>query len=336
MVCQRYSARSVDVRRPNVALVAAAVSSVVGLQPRDAFAHGGIAHADGAWWLHWNWDPVILSSLALLAGLYLFGVRRLWRLGGAGRGISRRQAIAFALGILTLFAALVSPIDLMSDELSSVHMVQHMLLMMVAAPLVVLGNAAYALLWATPDRCSTIVREGLRRIAAWRAPRYLLWQPLLMWSLYAVTLWIWHLPALYQAALRDQLVHDLQHLAFFVSACLFWRVLLDPLSRWRLSRGLGVLYLFTTSLHASVLGVYMALSPRVWYGDYIGRTEVWGLKPLEDQQLAGVIMWMPACTLYAIAATALFVLWLEEFEPAARPSQPGRRGAVDKAAASPN
>ena len=154
----------------------------------------------------------------------------------------------------------------------------------------------------------------LLRRPALKVPWYLLWQPLLMWGLFALTLWLWHLPALYEAALHHPMLHQVQHLAFFVSSCLFWRVVLDPLSRLRLIPILGVLYLFTTSLHASILGVFMALAPSAWYPFYTDKTGAWHLTPLEDQQLAGLIMWMPACMIYALAATAIFAWWLREPE----------------------
>jgi cytochrome c oxidase assembly factor CtaG len=111
---------------------------------------------------------------------------------------------------------------------------------------------------------------------------------------------------------------------FFVTSCLFWRVLLDPLSRLRMNQGAGVIYLFLTSLHATILGVFMALSPRVWYSDYVPRTGRWNLTPLEDQQLAGLIMWMPACMIYAAVAAVIFALWVRDM---------GRPDAVSAAAA---
>jgi putative membrane protein len=264
------------------------------------------------WWLHWTWSPLVLGNLALASGIYGTGLNNLWRKAGVGNGISRRQAWAFASGILVLFIALISPLDYLSDELSSAHMIQHMLLLNVAAPLLVLGSPGLVLLWALPLRWRGKVGRWFQWTEGWRSGWYLLWQPVLMWSLYAFTLWVWHLPSLYEAALGNELFHDFQHFTFLMTAALFWRVLLDPVSRLRLSRGVAVIYLFTTSLHATVLGVYMALAPQVWYTEYVGRTEPWSLTALQDQQLAGLIMWMPACMIYAVAAAAVFALWLQE------------------------
>ena len=150
------------------------------------------------------------------------------------------------------------------------------------------------------------------RLQKWRPRWYRVLQPVFLWLVYGLTLWTWHLPALYQAALRDQGIHDLQHICFFAVSCVFWRVLLDPLKRLRFSRAWGIIYLFTTSLHATLLGVFMALSPRVWYPDYETTVPAWNLSALEDQQLAGLIMWMPACAVYALVAAVLFVTWVEE------------------------
>jgi putative membrane protein len=184
-------------------------------------------------------------------------------------------------------------------------------LMMVAAPLLVLGSPILVATWALPPRARQWVNQRRWR---WTTPWYLLWHPVTLLALYAVTLWIWHLPRLYHAALRNPWVHDGQHLAFLVTACLFWRVLIDPLTSRRLSLLTGSAYLFVTSLHASALGVFMALSPRVWYSDYEPTTAQWGLTALEDQQLAGLIMWMPACTLYAAVVAAVFAWWLTRLQ----------------------
>jgi putative membrane protein len=288
-------------------------AALVALHAAPAAAHGGAGDGHPAW-PAWNGSAHLLISLALLGLLYAEGLTRLWRAAGVGRGVSRGGAGAFGAGLLVLVLALVSPLDGLADQLQTAHMIQHMLLMMVAAPLLVVGSGPLVLLWALPRRFRKGVLALGRRLDPRRASRYWLWHPLLLWGLFAGTLWVWHIPTLYEAALRLPLLHDFQHLGFVVTACLFWRVLLDPLSRLRLNRGVGVIYLFTTSLHATVLGVFMALTPHVWYPHYTQRASTWGLSALEDQQLAGLIMWMPACMIYAAVAAVIFALWLREPE----------------------
>lgn len=286
--------------------------------------HGGESHDDGhaGWWARWNWDGITIASLGVLTGVYGVGLARLWRSAGPDRGVSRWQAASFTAAMASLVVALISPLDPMSDELQSAHMVQHMVLMMVAAPLFVMGAPALVMLWALPRAVRQAAGRWLGGLGAWRPPWYLLWQPVLLFGLFALALWVWHLPGLYEAALRSRPVHELQHIMFFVASCLFWRVLLDPLSRLRMNVGAGVVYLFLTSLHATFLGVFMALSPRVWYDDYVSRTAAWGLTPLEDQQLAGLVMWMPACMVYAVVAAVIFALWMRESD-APQPAPPG-------------
>ncbi|MEX0653696.1 MAG: cytochrome c oxidase assembly protein [Phycisphaeraceae bacterium] len=273
----------------------------------------------GPWYTAWNPDPLILPCLGLVAVAYTLGIRTLWRRAGVGHGITGAQAGAFFLGMLVLFVALVSPIDVLASERASIHMGQHMLIMLAAAPLLILGMPSRVLLFALPRFSRSRLGAALCRMPG----PYLLWQPLLMWALYALTLWVWHLPTLYEAALHHEPIHDAQHLAFLVTACLFWRVLIDPLSRRRLNLGLGMLYLFTASLQASALGVFLALSPRLWYRAYATPTQPWQLTPLEDQQLAGLIMWMPGCVLYAAVAALMCYLWINRLQ-----ANPHRRRAA--------
>lgn len=276
-----------------------------------AWAGSADAHVGGSHALAWNWDPLLVGGMMGLTGAYALGIRDMWRSAGVGRVLKARQVVAFGLGMLTLVLALLSPLDALSDQLSSAHMVQHMLLMVVAAPLLVLGYPLMAVLWALPAPVRRRVGRVWRRLRRLRPVWYWVFQPVTLWLLYALTLWIWHLPSLYEAALRFEGVHALQHAAFLGASILFWWVLFDPIPRLRLNRGLGVLYLFSTTLHATLLGVFMALAPSPWYPAYLDRTQRFGLMPLEDQQLAGLVMWMPACAVYALVAAWLFFDWLE-------------------------
>ncbi len=280
--------------------------------PSVAFAHGIRADPD-TWWRAWNWDPLVLFTSLLLAWIYCRGLTRLWARVGVGRRVNRLQAASFLGSLLVILVALISPLDALSEELCSLHMVQHMLLMAVAAPLLVIGSPGLVLAWGIPEirngRIGVIMRSAFRI-----SNSTLFWRPVFIWMLFTATLWIWHHPVMYQAALRHPLAHDVQHLMFFITACLFWRVCLDPMSSRRLSAVVAIVYFFTTSLHSSALGVFLALSPRVWYEDYVTRTTVWGVSALEDQQTAGLIMWMPGCLVYAFVAAILFGRWLTRLE----------------------
>lgn len=262
----------------------------------------GYAH-DGHHLGKWNFDPLLLISLTLISVFYLRGFQAHRTKGG--EKIRMRHLISFGGSILFLLLALFSPVDYWSDELQSWHMIQHLIIMMIAAPLFTMSSPLYVFFCSLPLRA----RKRTGFLFSWafgRKAGYFLWQPLLLWLVFAFTLWIWHLPFLYQAALHHQRLHDLQHISFFVSSVLFWRILIDPISRLRPKKFLSVLYIFATTLHASLLGVFMTFSRGTWYKFYEDRTLLWNLTPLEDQQMAGLIMWMPGCMIYIVATALLF------------------------------
>ena len=260
----------------------------------------------------WSFEPLVTAALALSAGLFVAGVRRLWREAPKRKSIRTWEAMCFLLGWLALFVALVSPIHAWGRVLFSAHMTQHELLMLVAAPLLVLGRPLIAFLWALPLDWSrslgNVAKIGwINRV--WRT----LTIPLVAWLVHAIALWTWHIPLLFDAVLHNELVHTAQHLSFLVSALLFWWALIHG-PGGAMGYGAAVLYLFTTSVHSGILGALIALARSVWYPSYAGLTDSWGLTPLEDQQLGGLIMWIPAGLVYLIAALALFAGWLRESE----------------------
>lgn len=238
---------------------------------------------------------------------------------------------SFVLGILALAIAFMSPLDALSNDLSWVHMCQHMLLMVVAAPLIIAGAPTMVFTWALPVRWRSPLLRALSgsHNATVRFVGACFWNPLFIWLLHALGLWIWHIPQLYQWALIDPLVHDVEHLTFFVVGCLFWRIVLDRRRQQTLHPLLSMFYLFTTSIQTMFLGLFMALSPQVWYPIYTERTTAWGLTASEDQQLAGLIMWMPSCMAYAVVAVLVFAAWMDQSYhslalPADRSSPQGR------------
>ena len=275
-------------------------------------------------WAAWSLEPSVVAGLGLTAWLYLKGIRRLWRNAGTGHGIRRREALLFGLGWASLVVALISPLHLMGEALFSAHMAQHEVLMVVAAPLLVLGRPIVALLWSVPMAWRRTA-GSISAHASVQRTWHLLTLPAVAWTVHAVAIWLWHVPALFQATLDNDLIHAAQHLSFIGSALLFWWSLLR-VREGRLGRPTAILYLFTTALHTSLLGVLLTFSDRVWYPVYQQSTTLWGLTPLEDQQLAGLIMWIPAGVAYLVAALAIAASWLRL--PQRGVTVPARAGAT--------
>jgi putative membrane protein len=286
------------------------------LGTRAAFAH------DGSGPLNFNFDPWVTLPLALSAWAYVRGVRTLWRHAGRGRGVSERQAACFALGWLTLFVALVSPLDYVADELFSVHMIQHELLMVIAAPLLVLSRPLGAWAWALPAHRRPQVGRALRYPplrAAWRA----LTAPLSAWLLHAAALWLWHVPAFFNAVVTNNAIHIAQHLCFVVTSLLFWWTVIGERSAPR--RAVALVSLFTTMMHMGVLGALLTFAPVVLYEAYLPSTLARGIDPLHDQQLGGLLMWVPAGTAYLVAGLFVAARLLREEPPVVR-GMPEARG----------
>jgi cytochrome c oxidase assembly factor CtaG len=269
--------------------------------PRVAWAHAGRAPEPHDLWTMWTFAPAVLLGLAVVCWLYARGVRALWRAAGAGRGIPTWRVACFAGGIFAVALALLSPIDGVASALFVVHMIQHMLLVVVAAPLLILGDAGTATLWALP-------RDARRGVGAWwRARRALpaIWdalrRPLVAFMLQVLAIWLWHMPALYDAALRRESVHVAEHASFFLTALLFWYPIADAHPRRRFSVGVATLYLFAAGLQCTLLGALITFARHPWYFGHYATTAAWGLTPLEDQQLAGLVMWIPAGLVYLLA-----------------------------------
>jgi len=285
--------------------------------PVCAFAGIGTGHAHDAephaWnevWVVWNDDWWLWAIVLALGALYACGVRALWRDAGTGAGIPRSRAAAFALGWLASAAALLSPIDPLGGQLFSAHMLQHEILMLVAAPLLVAGRPLGAFLWGLPRRWRRASWAACRGCGLQAFTRWLT-APLTAWLVHAAALWAWHVPVLFEASVRSDLVHTAQHVSFFATALAFWWAIMRPGAAHDL-RGLAALYIVTTAMHTAVLGALLTLSASVWYPGYLATAPAWGLTALEDQRLGGLIMWVPAGFVYLGIALALFAAWLRE------------------------
>ena len=283
-------------RAPALSLCVFALAASAG----PALAHAGHA-AEGPGWFE---DPWATAMLAVSGGLYAVGTVRLWGRAGAGRGIARWRAACFAAGWLSLALTLCSPVAGWSERLFVAHMTEHELMMTLAAPLMVIGRPLIGMLWAFP-------RRGRHAVAAFFGAGPLLWlwnaltEPLTATVLHGAALWAWHAPSLFALALENPFWHAVQHLSFFGTAVMFW---------WALAKsrayGAAVFWLFATSLHSGFLGILIALARAPWYPGQGEASVQFGLSPLEDQQLAGLVMWVPAGVVYAGAALVAMGLWI--------------------------
>ncbi|MCC6173893.1 MAG: cytochrome c oxidase assembly protein [Chloroflexi bacterium] len=309
-------------RALGVALLA--LAGPVGL----ALAHDGAPPEPHDLWTTWSADPLVIVGLIAGGWLYARGTRRLWRRGGTGCGVRGWQAASYAGGLLAVAVALISPLDALGSALFSAHMVQHLLLFVVAAPLLVLGMPLLPLLWSL----GLSTRRGLggwwRRTRVLRAAWAALTHPAMAWILHAATMWVWHAPPLFDATLRSGLVHAAEHTTFLGTALLFWWSAFGLTPRLRGRRGIGVISIFAMAMQSGLLGAAIALSAHPWYTAYAQTTRIWGLTPLEDQQIAGLIMWVPAGTAYLIAALGLLGVLLQASErpTPARAASPSRQG----------
>jgi putative membrane protein len=265
----------------------------------DALAHGSLERI-GA---DWNGEPWIVACFAASLALYVCGLVRLWRRAGLGRGVTPVRVLCFVAGWLAAAVALLSPLDAVAADLFCAHMAQHELLMVVAAPLMVLGRPIATWTWAMPRgwrRPAGVLTRMTAFAIVWRT----LTAPSCAWLLHAAALWVWHWPRLFDAALASGAIHTLQHLSFLLSALLFWWATLGR-TRAAVPAGAAMVYLFTTMMHTSALGALLSFAGKPWYPAYYPTTSSWGLTPLEDQQMGGLIMWIPGGAIYAIAALAL-------------------------------
>ena len=275
---------------------------LLALSAGPAAAHGPVPVQPEALWLSWPLDPWVLVPLAVAHLLYGRGVLRLWAQAGRGRGVSRANVLSFAAGEIALVVALVSPLDALGGTLLTAHMAQHAVLVAVAPPLLLLGRPGAAFAWALPaGRRRRFLGSGAWRWAA-RLGRVLA-LPLPAAVLHGLALWLWHAPALFDAALEHPWLHALEHATFFGTALLFWRAVLDAGPARRIGPALGAA--FGTLVHGGLLAALITMAPHPFYGWYAGRSLLWGLDTLDDQQLGGLLMWIPMGTVYLGACLGL-------------------------------
>jgi putative membrane protein len=253
----------------------------------------------------WSWPPYIWMPLFAVALLYVIGLLRMKKRHAMLRLL---PIVCFAAGWLSLLLAIDSPVHEISEQLFWVHMTQHEILMLISAPLLILGQPAAPFLLALPESWRVPIGR-ISKLKPLKRTWLLISAPLAAWVLHAIALWAWHAPRLFDAALASDWIHAAQHISFLGTALLFWWALFHK-HAGRLGYGGAILYVFTTAVHTSVLGAWLTFSPNIWYAPYAHTAPLWRLSAIEDQQLGGLIMWIPAGTLLAIVALALFGKWL--------------------------
>ena len=276
-----------------------------------AFAHDG-PHGPAAVSLStaWTLDPLVAVPLLLAAWLYWKGARSSWQRAGVGRGVKRGEAAAFAGGMVALFFALVWPLDVLGEALFSAHMAQHLVLMNLAAPLLVLGAPLQVMIRALALPWRRAAARFVQR-PAWRGPWRWVSGALLATVLQQVVLWGWHTPRGVAAALRSDALHIAMHASLLVAALLFWTAVLRPRSGgyW-----VSLAALLATLKLTGVVCIVLLLQPAALYTAYGDLAAAWGLAPIEDEQLGWSLMMAAGMLSYLGAAIGLFAQWLRTVE----------------------
>lgn len=255
------------------------------------------------------WDVLAAVVLLISGALYAAGQRRM-----AQRGASpwRVERIAFWAGWAVMLTAVLPPLDRLAVLSFAAHMLQHELLMLVGVPLMIIGRPLPTWLWGLPPALRTRAGHVLQGTAVGGAWRFLS-APLVAWALHGLAVWVWHVPRLYEMAVRDEGIHALQHATFVGTSVLFWWGLVY--GRYgRAGYGASVFYVFTTAVHTGILGALFTLAARPLYRVYVERAP----DPLADQQLAGLVMWVPAGLVLTMAGIGLFAAWLGESDRRSR------------------
>jgi len=275
---------------------------------------GGI---EGPWWLAWNADVQVLLPAAILVGLYLRGLR------GMERPHRWWQTALFLTGVVVVLAALQSPIDRLGEHHFTFHMLQHELITAVGVPFVLLGAPTTPVLLGLPAGLRQDVIRPLAGSTVLHRVFGFLTHPVVAVLHLLVATVFWHLPGPFDAALRNDLVHDTQHLSFLLGGSLFWWNVIDPAPlRSRLTYPLRIVYLLPGMALRVALGAFLTFSSVPWYSTYLEVRPFIPLTPLEDQQLGGILMWVPGELWNVGIIGILFAVWVRKSQQPAGEVEP--------------
>lgn len=275
------------------------------------------ANIDLNFWLTgWNLAPSLLVGAILIVGLYCYALGPYHRRYYAAIPLKRSQTVAFFLGVLIMLLALISPLDALGDDyLFSAHMLQHLCLTTFGPPLLLVGTPG----WMLERLLNNRLLFGVLKV--------LTWVPLIF-LLYNADFLIWHIPPLYNSTLENETIHIFEHLTFIVLGILSWWPIFSPSPKLpRLSLGGQVLYIFLNGMPAVLLGAGLTFMQPL-YAPYLSDPLVWGISHSVDQQLGGLIMWIPVNLFYIVIMSVLFIRWMQKQE--ARQIEAERAGdAID-------
>lgn len=252
-------------------------------------------------WTAWSFDPLVAVTVVVLAFIHDRG--RIERQGD-------RRHWLFVSGLIVVVVAVMGPVDALGRSLASAHMVQHLLLFSVASPLIAFSRPGADLLRGMSPSIRRLVPPARRRLGLSVSVLRRLRHPALAWLFAVGTLWLWHSRLLYELALDEPLVHAIEHASFLAAGLGVWSVVAHAGRPRRVEPGLAIIMLFTLGLASTLLAALMTFAPEPWYEAYATTTEPWGLDHLDDQRLAGLLMWFPVGILYVVSALVLLVRWL--------------------------
>ena len=283
--------------------------------------------------LSWAWRPEIILSLGLAAALHLGGRWRLKKRGSA-RLVNPWRTVSYLSGLAVLWVALMSPIDVLSGQLFFMHMIQHLLLVMIAPPLLWLAQPMPVAMWGLPKSLRLEVGRWLRTDSPLRRAVRSLTTPGLVWLYFVAALVGWHDPRAYNLSLVNELAHDLEHLMFFSSAMLFWWHVIGsaPLIHKRMSRGARAAYAISVVPVNALTGIAISFASEPLYPYYTTVPRVGKMTVLQDQMLGGVLMWIPGSMMYLVAALILIAQKLRAEENT--PPAPASVGPTSEASGS--
>jgi cytochrome c oxidase assembly factor CtaG len=263
------------------------------------------------WFTQWNWNPIILVGIAVLIGLYCYGIIFLRRNYQAEEHARRGQIVAFVIAVVALFAALISPLDMLAEMLFTGHMIQHLILAFMVAPLMVLG---------TPPKLASLLLQPRPVALGWKW----LVMPLVSGILFNANIWIWHAPPIMNVMMESDGFHMLAMVLYVVTGILFWWPLFGPVQNGVFPLNLGgkMIYILLGDMPMVLLGAGLTFTYPL-YATYAMTSRMLGISPALDQQLGGLIMWIPGAIFMIVVASILFLRWMLKQE--ARQKEEDRR-----------